>query len=222
MLVWLPNSADCLRVWFGLNYLGAVFVPINTAYRGTLLEHAIALSEARLMIAHADLCPRLHDVDRKSRARDRRCLAARPVRSTASQIIRRAPLRVPTTRPPTLERPIAPWDMQSIIFTSGTTGPSKGRDVVLRPSACDGGFSAVSVRRRSLHDQSADVSLRRRDAGDGDADPRRIDRDGRFLQHGIFLADRAQAPASRRRSCSASWAAFCSSVRPPPTTRIIR
>ena len=40
-LVWLPNSADCLRVWFGLNYLGAVFVPINTAYRGSLLEHAI-------------------------------------------------------------------------------------------------------------------------------------------------------------------------------------
>ena len=34
VLIWLPNSADCLRVWFGLNYLGAVFVPINLAYRG--------------------------------------------------------------------------------------------------------------------------------------------------------------------------------------------
>ena len=59
VLVWLPNGADCLRAWFGLNYLGAVFVPINTAYRGALLEHAIALSEARLVIAHAELCPRL-------------------------------------------------------------------------------------------------------------------------------------------------------------------
>src|SRR5271154_6596795 len=66
VLVWLPNCADCLRVWFGLNYLGAVFVPINTAYRGSLLEHAIGLSEARLMIAHADLCPRLKDVDRRT------------------------------------------------------------------------------------------------------------------------------------------------------------
>ena len=28
--------------------------------------------------------------------------------------------------PPELERDIAPWDLQSIIFTSGTTGPSKG------------------------------------------------------------------------------------------------
>ena len=32
VLVWLPNSADNLRVWFGLNYLGAVYVPINLAY----------------------------------------------------------------------------------------------------------------------------------------------------------------------------------------------
>ena len=28
--------------------------------------------------------------------------------------------------PPALEREIVPWDLQSIIFTSGTTGPSKG------------------------------------------------------------------------------------------------
>src|SRR5690349_6215615 len=48
VLVWLPNSADCLRVWFGLNYLGAVFVPINLAYRGGLLEHVVGISEARL------------------------------------------------------------------------------------------------------------------------------------------------------------------------------
>ena len=39
VLVWLPNSADNLRVWFGLNYLGAVYVPINLAYRGKLLQH---------------------------------------------------------------------------------------------------------------------------------------------------------------------------------------
>ena len=25
VLVWLPNNADCLRVWFGLNYLGAAY-----------------------------------------------------------------------------------------------------------------------------------------------------------------------------------------------------
>jgi crotonobetaine/carnitine-CoA ligase len=125
VLVWLPNGADCLRAWFGLNYLGAVFVPINTAYRGTLLEHAIALSEARLMIAHADLCPRLHDINCKS-LREIVVLGGAP--SPLDGVTNHPPGAIESSdeRPPALDRPIAPWDMQSIIFTSGTTGPSKG------------------------------------------------------------------------------------------------
>ena len=125
VLVWLPNGADCLRAWFGLNYLGAVFVPINTAYRGALLEHAIALSEARLMIAHADLCPRLRDVNCKS-LREIVVLGGAPSALDGVTIHSPNALESADERPPTLERPIAPWDMQSIIFTSGTTGPSKG------------------------------------------------------------------------------------------------
>ena len=50
VLCWLPNSADCLRAWMGLNYLGATFVPINLAYRGNILAHVLKLSEARLGI----------------------------------------------------------------------------------------------------------------------------------------------------------------------------
>lgn len=34
VLVWLPNGPDAIRVWFAINYLGAVCVPINIAYRG--------------------------------------------------------------------------------------------------------------------------------------------------------------------------------------------
>ena len=41
VLSWLPNGPDALRVWFGLNYLGAVYVPINLAYRGGILEHVV-------------------------------------------------------------------------------------------------------------------------------------------------------------------------------------
>jgi carnitine-CoA ligase len=125
VLVWLPNTADCLRVWFGLNYLGAVFVPVNTAYRGNLLEHAIGLSEARLMIAHADLCPRLKDVDRKA-VRELVVLGGAPIRLDGIAVHPASALDSADPNPPAPERPIAPWDMQSIIFTSGTTGPSKG------------------------------------------------------------------------------------------------
>jgi crotonobetaine/carnitine-CoA ligase len=64
VLCWLPNSADCLRAWMGLNFLGAVFVPINLAYRGNILAHILKLADARLGVVHADLHQRLAEVDR--------------------------------------------------------------------------------------------------------------------------------------------------------------
>ena len=63
VVVWLPNGIDCLRVWFGINWLGATYVPINTAYRGRLLEHVLDNAGAELIVVHADLAPRLADVD---------------------------------------------------------------------------------------------------------------------------------------------------------------
>ena len=126
VLSWLPNGPDAIRIWFGLNYLGAVYVPINLAYRGGLLAHVVANSDARLIVAHADLLGRLADVDRAA-AHDggragRRCRPPCP----ASPSIRRRARTAPTAQLPPLAREIAPWDMQTIIYTSGTTGPSKG------------------------------------------------------------------------------------------------
>ena len=62
VLVWLPNGADILRVWYAINYIGAVYVPINTAYRGRLLEHVVENSDAKLAIVHAGLAERLAEV----------------------------------------------------------------------------------------------------------------------------------------------------------------
>lgn len=125
VLAWLPNSADCLRVWLGLNYIGAVFVPLNLAYKGSLLRHALNLSEARLGIINADLHQRLGDVE-QSNLREIVVLGgtAQPVDGLI--VHSDEVLASIDDTPPALERDIAPWDLQSIIFTSGTTGPSKG------------------------------------------------------------------------------------------------
>ncbi len=125
VMVWLPTSADCLRVWFGLNYLGAAFVPLNLAYRGNLLQHALKLSEARLGIVHADLHQRLGEVDR-GQLETIVVLGGEGDPVGGLRILPEVSLTSADTRAPVLERPIAPWDLQSIIFTSGTTGPSKG------------------------------------------------------------------------------------------------
>jgi crotonobetaine/carnitine-CoA ligase len=124
VLSWQPNGPDALRMFYGANYLGAVYVPINTAYKGRLLEHVIARSDARLIVAHADLAPRLADIDRASLEAFVSIGGKAPTIDGLAAVAESALYPSGGTLAP-LERPIAPWDTQSIIFTSGTTGPSK-------------------------------------------------------------------------------------------------
>ncbi len=125
VLVWLPNGREHLRVFFAINYLGAVFVPINTAYKGSLLAHVIDNSDAKVAIVHADLVPRFEGVPlaRLTTA----VVVGGPADCPGLATHRYADALLPARgvlAPPA--RPIEPWDPQSIIYTSGTTGPSKG------------------------------------------------------------------------------------------------
>ncbi|MEI8305012.1 MAG: AMP-binding protein [Burkholderiales bacterium] len=125
VLVWLPNSREHLRVFFALNYLGAVFVPINTAYKGALLAHVIENSDARLAIVHAELAPRLDGV--ALAALTDAVVVGERVACPGLRTHHYADVLLPTAgRLEAPARPIEPWDPQSIIYTSGTTGPSKG------------------------------------------------------------------------------------------------
>jgi len=125
VLVWLPNGADCLRTWFAINCLGAVYVSINTAYRGGLLEHVVRNSGARLAITLAPLAERLALVD-LAQLQQAVILDRGPVAVPGLQLLDRRALDGDgqDLLPP--DRPIEPWDTQAIYFTSGTTGPSKG------------------------------------------------------------------------------------------------
>ncbi|HWS73632.1 MAG TPA: AMP-binding protein [Quisquiliibacterium sp.] len=125
VLVWLPNSRENLRVYFAISYLGAVYVPINTAYKGSLLAHVVELSDAKLAVVHSDLAERFDGVplarlEAAVVVGDRReCPGLKTLFFTDALLPEGGTLRA-------LRRPIEPWDPQSIIFTSGTTGPSKG------------------------------------------------------------------------------------------------
>ena len=133
VLAWQPNTPDMLFTFFAINYLGAVYVPINTAYRGGLLEHVIDNSDAEVAVVHTDLVPRLAGANL---ARLQRLVVTGTASGTASGAA--VPADCPLPWVPfeslagtfadllPLERPIEPWDTQSVIYTSGTTGPSKG------------------------------------------------------------------------------------------------
>jgi crotonobetaine/carnitine-CoA ligase len=125
VLVWLPSTAEILRLHLGLAYLGAVFVPINIALRGGTLAHIIENSGARLLICHSDLVDRLAgvalgaletllEVGGESRP-------ATQLRHLGEESLASADEAFPEPDPP-----VQPWEPHGIFYTSGTTGPSKG------------------------------------------------------------------------------------------------
>lgn len=124
VLVWLPNGPLMLRCWFGINYIGAAYVPVNTAYRGNLLEHVVRNSDARVMIVHADLVDRLTDID--TAQVESLIVVGGDTGFDRLPVAGIEALGHPGDEPEPLDRPVDPWDLQSIIYTSGTTGPSKG------------------------------------------------------------------------------------------------
>jgi crotonobetaine/carnitine-CoA ligase len=121
---WLPNSAAFIETWFGANYMGAVFVSANIAYRGGILEHILGLASAKVGIVHADLLPRLGDI--KIPFLERVIVVGGPPSGSFPGItLYDESILAEPSEPAPLEAPIQPWDSAFVIFTSGTTGLSK-------------------------------------------------------------------------------------------------
>ena len=125
VLSWLPNGPQAVLTFLALSLLGAVYVPINTGYRGGVLQHVIANSGARLMIAHGGLLERLGEVDLAALQRVLVIGDERP-RIDGLALIGLDALTGSEQAPRPSLREIAPWDTLMVIYTSGTTGPSKG------------------------------------------------------------------------------------------------
>ena len=126
VLCWMGNGPELLVSWFATNYLGAVYVPVNTAARGRPLAHVLGDAGARLMIAHPALVARL---DGLAHGALEQVLLAGPGEAAATGGLPVSRLVDPATVPDdalALERPIEPWDVQAIMYTSGTTGNAKG------------------------------------------------------------------------------------------------
>lgn len=125
VLCLMDNGPDLLCSWFAINYLGAVYVPINTGARGAMLAHILHDAGARVLIAAAALTDRLEGVAPGSVETVLTVEGAvRPVAGYNLQ-----PLVDPTEEDPgalALAAPIEPWDTQAIMYTSGTTGNAKG------------------------------------------------------------------------------------------------
>jgi crotonobetaine/carnitine-CoA ligase len=123
VLSWQGNSPLAVTTFLALNFLGAIYVPINTGYRGALLEHVLRNAGARLMIADGRLIERLAGIDT---ARLERVVVSGDERPSLSgmELVDAGALTAAGDEPPLYA--IDPTDTHMVIYTSGTTGPSKG------------------------------------------------------------------------------------------------
>lgn len=120
----LSNRPEYLFVWFGLSKLGAVEVPINTAHRGELLTYMFDQADCRLAVCEAQFLDRLAPVLDSLPKLEWLVLLdgvpdglGKPALDYAACIANDGRFAAVDVR----------WsDPFAILFTSGTTGPSKG------------------------------------------------------------------------------------------------
>lgn len=121
----LDTSTDVFRIWFAINKLGAIWVPINTAYRGEFLRHQVSDTEARIVICDDHYLERFVQI--AEHLEDVQLILTRGGATDPGCSIPIQPLddhRGSDTGP--LPLAVEPADLAALIYTSGTTGPSKG------------------------------------------------------------------------------------------------
>jgi len=133
------NSSAFVRTWVGSAVAGLVEVPINTAYEHDFLAHQVSTVEATLAVVDDVYAARFVDIAEAAKSIRKFWVIDTGSREQALATLRDAgweaapfeELDERATRPDVVDGTIAlpdvkPQDLASVLFTSGTTGPSKG------------------------------------------------------------------------------------------------
>ncbi|WP_172297139.1 AMP-binding protein [Pseudoruegeria sp. HB172150] len=118
----MDNSMDAIRVWFGVALLGAADVPMNPQYRGDLLAYLLSDSGATVVICDAEYFPGVLELT--DRLPELRLMV---IRGEMPRDVPERPALVPMAEVDGSESAeVNGAEERVILYTSGTTGPSKG------------------------------------------------------------------------------------------------
>ncbi len=129
----LTNSREFMLSMIATHKVGAIFVPVNTELRGNFLEHQVHNSSPRIIVVDNGLLERFGGVDTSPtdietvlRVNDGSMSPdSIPESLSGASHMSLEPLLETAPQTEMLATPV-PEDVCTIMYTSGTTGPSKG------------------------------------------------------------------------------------------------
>ncbi len=117
------NRIEFVEIVLGCAWLGAVAVPVNVASRGPQLQHILSNCAARLLVMEAAYAENLALLQPSELAVEAIWLIGAAPQARVGDLV---PVPLPRQSEQIAPAALRPGDLAFILYTSGTTGPSKG------------------------------------------------------------------------------------------------
>ena len=131
VLLMFNDGVEILTAWIALAKIGAMEVPVNTQLKGNVLAHIVNNSRASMILMHDAFVERIHavasDLDKLQYvvlASTQHSSETFPALKSRFDVLSLEDLYQESET--TLDAPPVYHDLVAVMYTSGTTGPSKG------------------------------------------------------------------------------------------------
>ena len=129
VVLMMHNRLEYVWSWVGLSRIGAVAVSVNTAYKGRFLTHVLTNCKARIAVVDRDFLPWLVDIETTAPDLEVVYVTGEPLTPEEMPAFCRVEVRsfdvLNQGSDADIDVDVSYRDIGMVMFTSGTTGPSK-------------------------------------------------------------------------------------------------